>query len=143
MLFDTVICSHVLEHVSDPGLFLDELRPLLIKCGVIYIEVPSEITEGIAIHIDPVTHVNFFTDASLRNALMLKGFNPLAIHKRLASYGENYKRVIWAIASVTQVKGHNIKTKYNNTKRLLFPKPIDKIVRRVENYWLKYVLNRF
>jgi len=43
--FDYVICSHVLEHVEDPGVFLGEIERVG-KRG--YMETPSEVKEALA-----------------------------------------------------------------------------------------------
>ncbi len=39
--FDIIWCSHVLEHVSDPTVFLKKIKQLLAKDGYIFIEVPN------------------------------------------------------------------------------------------------------
>lgn len=39
--FDVILCSHILEHVSDPNLFLQKIKTLLTKNGLLYIEVPN------------------------------------------------------------------------------------------------------
>lgn len=40
--YDAVICSHILEHISEPGRVLQELAGK-VKCGgVLYVETPSE-----------------------------------------------------------------------------------------------------
>lgn len=41
MQFDKIFLFHVLEHIADPILFLNGLKPLLKKTGKIYIEVPN------------------------------------------------------------------------------------------------------
>jgi 2-polyprenyl-3-methyl-5-hydroxy-6-metoxy-1,4-benzoquinol methylase len=41
MQFDKIFLFHVLEHIADPILFLNDLKPLLKKTGKIYIEVPN------------------------------------------------------------------------------------------------------
>ena len=57
--FDIVICSHVLEHVSDLSNLVTKLKKQLKSNGIIYAEVPQEIWAGLRIDADPVTHVNF------------------------------------------------------------------------------------
>ena len=140
-LFDILICSHVLEHVSEPGEFLRQLCSFLAPNGVVYIEVPLEVYEGIAIKTDPVTHINFFTVNSLKNALLLNGHRPLSIKGRFSSYNGKYKRVAWAVSSAAEIKTSLSKVSSINTKRLVNPGALSKLIRGAENYWLKWVLN--
>lgn len=71
--YDAVICSHVLEHLADPGEALASLLPLVKATGLVYIEVPSEIWKRSPPAIDPVTHINFFTTDSLRTLMQRSG----------------------------------------------------------------------
>ena len=139
--FDILVCSHVLEHVSDPGEFLKQLRSLLTNNGVVYIEVPREIWQGIPIKTDPVTHINFFTVNSLKHALLLNGLQPLSIESKFAPYDGKYKRVIWAVAHAAQVKTLLSNVGGSDTKKLIKPGPLSKLSRRVENFYLKKILN--
>jgi ubiquinone/menaquinone biosynthesis C-methylase UbiE len=138
-LFDIVICSHVLEHVTDPGDFLRQLSTFLKKDGVVYIEIPLEVWQGIAIDKDPVTHINFFTVNSLKNALLLNGLTPLSIESKFSTYNGVYKRVAWAVASVAKTTT-DIKSIYSNTQKHIQPNPIFKLLRYIESLWLK-ILN--
>lgn len=72
--YDLIVCSHVVEHLASPLDVLSQLRSHLTNDGVIYIEVPLEIYRDLPIKTDPVTHVNFFTPASLRKLLDTSGF---------------------------------------------------------------------
>ncbi len=139
--FDILICSHVLEHVSDPGEFLRELRAVLTDNGVVYIEVPLEIWQGIHIDRDPVTHINFFTVNSLKNALQLNGFKPLAIKSKFSPYDGRYKRVAWAVSTPSEMKASLSSVNSIDTRRRLEPGLVYKFFRNVENFWLKRVLN--
>ncbi len=140
-VFDVLICSHVLEHVSEPGEFLQHLRSVLSENGVLYIEVPLEIWHGIPISKDPVTHVNFFTVKSLKNALILNGLKPIAIESKIATYDGKYKRVAWAVASSIETGTSQRKFNGKNTQKLIRPGLLSKINRKVENLWLDKILN--
>ena len=141
-LFDVIICSHVLEHVSEPGGFLRRLRSRLSENGVLYVEVPLEIWRGIPISGDPVTHVNFFTVDSLRNALLLNGLKPLSARHEISSYDGRYKRVAWAVASAAETDAAPLPEGGSQmTKALLQPKALDRMLRRFEDLWIKDVLN--
>jgi hypothetical protein len=79
----------LLEYVPEPRRFLDKARLCLAsECGLLVAEVPrldcfgTEIQcaapEAIARHMDPTSHMNAFSDASLATALVETGFRPVA-----------------------------------------------------------------
>lgn len=71
--FDIITCWHVLEHVYDPVLFLNNINILLKKNGILLMEVPNEDDELIKlvpeysklIHFED--HVNYFTKNTINN----------------------------------------------------------------------------
>jgi SAM-dependent methyltransferase len=67
---DAVICSHVIEHVVDPVSEMRSLAKCLKPSGVLFVEVPLEIWKRPPLHDEPVTHINFFTRASLYRAML-------------------------------------------------------------------------
>lgn len=97
--FDLIICSHVLEHVSDPSRLISFLGHHLNPGGVLYVEVPGEIWAGLNIESDPVTHINFFTERSLNSLLLRNGFGVLESRQQIANYGNMPLEVIWAVVS--------------------------------------------
>ena len=88
--FDVVICSHILEHLEDPGDLLDKVRRVLKKGGILVVGVPIGLLPGILWrrHITPLYsprkrreavlarfgHVSFFTLPELRKLLKVHGF---------------------------------------------------------------------
>jgi SAM-dependent methyltransferase len=96
--FDAIVCSHVLEHLGDPAAAVQRLSELVTPDGIVFSEVPVEIWNGIPIERDPVTHVNFFTAASLRELHARNGFAVLDSRELLGSYGEFRKEVAVVIA---------------------------------------------
>lgn len=75
--FDFIYCSHTLEHVAEPGLFLGKLRELVTPTGLLFLEVPNLefITEPTVLEewfIDK--HLYHFTPRTLRQALGLSGW---------------------------------------------------------------------
>jgi len=118
--FDIVICSHVLEHVSDVTNLVNKLRMSLKSNGVIYAEVPQEIWAGIRIETDPVTHINFFTLNSFKKLFMLNGFEILDCKQEISNYGRSFKEVIWIIAKKCSHPEWKIKLDVD-TPALLFP----------------------
>lgn len=73
--FDAIICSHVLEHLAEPFKLVANLKPFLHETGTLYIEVPLEIWKHPPLPVEPVTHINYFTPASLRHLIARAGFS--------------------------------------------------------------------
>lgn len=137
--FNVIVCSHVLEHVVNPVSMLKQLRGFLKSNGVIYIEIPVEIWEGVPVQHDPVTHINYFTKESLRKAIVISGFKVDKIKYDIQPYGNKYKRVAWAIIS----KDDALKTTFHHssklTMQLLKPNRLKKLWRVIEDRWLNYL----
>lgn len=73
--FDLIICNHVLEHLAEPKETVEKLARHLAKDGVLYIEVPLEIWKTVPLPLEPVTHINFFSPASMKALLQLAGMH--------------------------------------------------------------------
>lgn len=77
--FDVVLLSHVLEHCIDPVAALANVKRLLKPGGTAILEVPNNAALGFAMYgpvwffADVPRHLQFFTEASLRQALMRSG----------------------------------------------------------------------
>ena len=71
--FDLIICGHVMEHVAQPLDVVKKLISHLSDNGHLFIEVPMEVWKKPPLHREPVTHINFFTPASLHNLLLESG----------------------------------------------------------------------
>jgi SAM-dependent methyltransferase len=117
--FDVIICSHVLEHVSDISGLIRKLKELLKPDGVIYAEVPQEIWAGLRIEADPVTHINFFTTNSFVNLFLSNGFNILDKHQGIYNYGALYIRAIWIVAQNN--KENTASLLPSDTEAMLYP----------------------
>ena len=80
MKFDVVLLSHVLEHCIDPMKVLANARQILEPNGTLLIEVPNNRATGFSRFgavwpwSDIPRHLNFFTERSLRTALLKSGF---------------------------------------------------------------------
>ena len=72
-LFDFAIASHVIEHVPDPLAAVRALGAHLKPDGCAYIEVPMELVGGPPDRRDPVTHINFFAEASMGELIRRAG----------------------------------------------------------------------
>lgn len=73
--YDMIMCSHVVEHLVDPLSSLIKLRLALKPKSILYVEVPVEVWRGPPRQSEPVTHLNFFTPASLKNLVLRAGYN--------------------------------------------------------------------
>lgn len=75
---DIIWCSHVLEHVGDPGAFLRKTKTLLDKDGLLYLEVPNILrpTGGFALDMFLYAeHLQTFSAYNLYLILEKSGFN--------------------------------------------------------------------
>lgn len=73
--FDLIICCHVFEHLAEPVNVARALVGRLAEGGRLFVEVPLEIVGGPPALAEPVTHVNFFCESSLRATLERAGFD--------------------------------------------------------------------
>lgn len=80
---DVIVCSHVIEHVAAPVGVLRALADHLTRPGVLFVEVPMEIWRRAPLHVEPVTHVNFFVPGTLDRCVAAAGLN--VIHCQLVS----------------------------------------------------------
>lgn len=119
MKFDVIICSHVLEHVSEIAKLVNKLKDLLNPEGIIYAEVPQEILAGLRIDADPVTHINYFTENSFANLFLANGFEILEKKQQISNYANTYMEVVWV---VVKPNGHNFTSLLSvDTGDMLFP----------------------
>lgn len=81
--FDLVIGYGLLEHLPDPGQFLQQVKKQLGRQGILLLAVPDcekQIKNGdisMLLH----EHYSYFTSHSLRWVLVRSGFNILALHQ--------------------------------------------------------------
>lgn len=85
---DVVTLWGVLEYVPDPPAFLRHARRFLHDDGLLVVEVPRADSLSSAVqaafpdtvwrHLEPTSHVNVFSDASLATVLWDAGFEPVA-----------------------------------------------------------------
>lgn len=73
--FDLVLCVQVLEHTSDPLMFLESIVSVLDKHGYAYVEIPSG--DWVFHHGSPLDvhlpHIQYFTDCSFRTLVSRVG----------------------------------------------------------------------
>jgi SAM-dependent methyltransferase len=117
--FDTIVLSHVLEHVSNPVELLFTLREHLAPEGLIYAEVPHQIWAGIRIDPDPVTHTNFFTLNSFRTLFNMTGFHVLADEEAVSNYRSIVFEALWIVARAED--GLEKRISRADTEEFIFP----------------------
>jgi ubiquinone/menaquinone biosynthesis C-methylase UbiE len=89
--FDAVVFFDVLEHVEQPGLFMQEARRVLVPNGLLYAFVPCEGDVVSLWHLLEIVHlkknitklyaghIQYFSRASLKNLFRSAGFSVLKV----------------------------------------------------------------
>ena len=96
---DIIIISHVLEHIPNPGDFIDQLSSLLNPDGYLYIEVPGMLKKPFTRDIQNA-HVYYFTLETLNNLMgtlkysLVKGTENISAIYRRAGESKAYKENI-------------------------------------------------
>lgn len=92
--FDLIVLSHVLEHIEDPRGELRAMLKVLGPSGAIFIEVPNRSGHGNLPLDDNISHLHFFSPASLLRLLADEGLEAqsLATGARLdARYADSLR----------------------------------------------------
>lgn len=125
--FDVILCSHVLEHVSEISKLVNQLKALLKPEGIIYAEIPLEIWAGLEIDSDPVTHINYFTENSFVNLFIANGFEVLEKKTQIGNWGGTYMEVTWVVVKPNSNGASSLLDP--DTEKMLFPSRIDSFVK--------------
>lgn len=91
--FDTVYIGEVLEHMQNPGLALKEINRILKDDGVLILDVPNPYSLFRIIKyvckrnedLGDITHLIFWTPASLKAILKKTGFELLILNTKLSN----------------------------------------------------------
>ena len=75
---DIVVAMAVIEHLRDPGHFLDEIKRILKYGGALWMDTPDIEACGSKFWNDP-THIHPYTRASLRTLLEMSGFEDVLV----------------------------------------------------------------
>lgn len=86
--YDIVTFWGVLEHVTNPMTFLDVAKKVVSKKNLVVAEVPrwnclsttiqTIFPNSVVRHLDPLGHIQCFTDSSLATAFVENGYSPVA-----------------------------------------------------------------
>lgn len=77
--FDLILMSHVLEHIDDPAAELRAMKEVLKPGGAIFVEVPNGSGHRHLPIDDNLTHLHFFSPASLLRMLAAQGLETIAV----------------------------------------------------------------
>lgn len=75
--YDIIIMSHVLEHFTNPGLWLERARDALAPEGLLLVEVPNDLNGVSSVTTCDEPHISFFTAETLRRRLETAGLQIL------------------------------------------------------------------
>ena len=118
--FDVIICSHVLEHVSNLNFIVSKLKSHLNNDGIIYVEVPLEIKAGLSIETDPITHINFFNKNSLVNLFLINRYKLLGYKEEILPHTSTYINAMWLIAQ-NDINNNSFCMLRNDISKDLYP----------------------
>ena len=96
--FDLVLSCHALEHISSLHAFLAGIKAHIEPEGILYIEVPQGVQGEIFTTGNVLTHLNFFSTASLTFLLEEAGFGVECCRDEAVLSKKHYLPVIFAIA---------------------------------------------
>jgi SAM-dependent methyltransferase len=109
-VFDSIICTQVLEHVSEPQLVLNELSRTLKEDGMICLTAP----QGWGVHQPPHDYFRF-TNYGLSHLLEKAGFAEISVIPSCGYFGYLANR----LTMVPKILFWHLKNKW--TRILLFP----------------------
>jgi len=124
--FDLIICRHVIEHLSDPRSQINKFKPFLKKDGLIYAVVPIDMINRKNPHKDPVTHINFFQEDSLRILFESAGFKTIFSKSKKSTYHGNFRITARLLAKIDKDVKVNYKGSYEKTFYYLKPNLLTK-----------------
>jgi len=95
--FDVILVIHTLEHATQPVKLLENLAAHLNDDGLVYLEVPLGAWREWKYLIEPLTHLNFFSEQSLAACLRAAG---LGIAHVESAYQWVYYNRTWCLNAV-------------------------------------------
>lgn len=110
--FDVSILSHVLEHIPDPGSFVQNIRTILKPGGSLIVSVPllgSILTSLMGekdFYITPPTHLNYFSLDGLKGLLNRHGFQVVASYTSSKVNMARYKSSLGPVRYAVNFSGY-------------------------------------
>lgn len=102
--FDYVACNHVIEHVLDPKLYMNEMFRILKSGGVLYLGTPNRKSNAYRLYrwvcavrgqvpsiIDGIEHTFIFSKKNLRELALASGFE--CEMQRAIPLGDSFKNI--------------------------------------------------
>jgi len=136
---NVILCNHTLEHVVDPLLFVKEIVDVMGDDSLLYIEVPlgafyREYKK--VMDVEPLTHVNFFSEQSLKEVCDKAGLNTVYLK---TEYQQLQTVKYWCINIVATKKTVDQEIKPLSTEEQLKKKPfyfgqmaVNRVIRRIK-----------
>jgi SAM-dependent methyltransferase len=126
--FDFIFSEAVFEHVSDPVPYVKELSDLLKPGGVMVLSIPYGLSEKankksireyegddhIPKVVDPLEHVNVFTNKSIRKLGLVAGLEPISIMYAIKCFLKSISKT-QNLHNIQELVKFIFKQKYNNT----------------------------
>lgn len=116
--FDCVILTHVLEHIYDLAMAIQNIYFILKEDGILYLEVPDA-SRYLKYYIVPfyyfdIEHINHFDEHSLTYLASTNGFEPLLLGKKEFNISERkiYPAVYGFFKKLNEKE--NFKERYSN-----------------------------
>ena len=135
--FDVIICSHVIEHQTEPLMIVRGLVSHLKPNGLFYAEVPADLFASIPIEQDPVTHVGFYCMDSLRVLLEMSGLHVIKRRAQVGTYNDSVLHILWSLAKkVDMCRAPDFIAGSRNAQRCLNPGVFRMLGRRYHPQYL-------
>ncbi len=99
--FDIIMCNHVLEHLAEPAREIKKFTKHLSDNGLIYIEVPMQVTADTTSNNGyvPCVHINFFTLNSIKELFINQNFKVIDLCELYDGYGAEKIKIIYLCAT--------------------------------------------
>ena len=95
--FDVILLCHTLEHLAQPVELVRRLGSHLADEGLLYLEVPVGVFREWRKQAEPLTHINFFSEATVARCLNEAGLFPGRVS---TDYRQGTSGRSWAISAI-------------------------------------------
>lgn len=132
--FDYVCCNHVIEHVLDPKLYMDEMFRILKPGGILYLGTPNRKSNAYRLYrwvcsvrgkvpsiIDGIEHTFVFSMKNLRDLAIASGFEIVA--QRAIPLGDSFGNIFRSQLPLKKKIARYIQTWFKVNQELICRKP--------------------